>query len=195
MTMARRKEFEPVEALDQAMELFWRRGYQATSLQDLVDHLGINRQSLYDTFGDKHELFLATLDRYFDVSIYEHLKILNEPGPALGAMRRFFQGLVDLTGTDAAKKGCMVVNSAVELARHDEDARARVAAVFSWVEAAFRKTLVRAQKNGELAAGKDPRALARFFTCFMVGRNVLAKAGAKRKSMQDAVEVALSVLE
>lgn len=78
--MARRREFEPVEALDKAMELFWRRGYQATSVQNLVDHLGINRQSLYDMFGDKHELFLATLDRYFDVSIYEHIKILNEPG-------------------------------------------------------------------------------------------------------------------
>lgn len=88
-----------------------------------------------------------------------------------------------------------MVNSAVELALHDEDARARVAAVFSWVEAAFRKTLVRAQKNGELAEGKDPRALARFFTCFLVGRNVMAKAGANRKSVQDAVDVAMSVLE
>ncbi len=193
--MARRKEFEPVEALDQAMELFWRRGYQATSMQDLVSHLGINRQSLYDTFGDKQELFLATLDRYFDVSVREHFKVLNEPGSALGAIRRLFQSLVESTGTDAAKKGCMVVNSAVELARHDEDARAQVAAVFSWVEEAFRKTLVRAQKNGELAEGKDPRALARFLTCFLVGRNVLAKAGANRKSMQDAVEGALSVLE
>ncbi len=193
--MARRKEFEPAEALDQAMELFWRRGYEATSVQDLVDQLGVNRQSLYDTFGDKHELFLATLDRYFDVSVREQFKILDEPGPALGAIRRFFQGLVELTGKDAAKKGCMVVNSAVELALHDEGARARVAAVFSWVEETFRKTLVRAQKNGDLDERHDPRALARFLTCFMVGRNVLAKGGANRKSMQDAVEVALSVLD
>ena len=192
--MARRKEFEPVEVLDKAMELFRRRGYQATSMQDLVDHLGVNRQSLYDTFGDKHELFLATLDRYFDVSVSGHFKMLNEPGSALGAIRRFFESLVKLTGTDAAKKGCLVVNSAVELAQHDEDAQSRVAAVFSWIEEAFRKALVRAQENSELDERHDPRALARFFTCFMVGRNVLAKAGAIRKSMQDAVDVALSVL-
>ncbi len=193
--MARRKEFEPVEVLDKAMELFRRRGYQATSMQDLVDHLGINRQSLYDTFGDKRELFLATLDRYFDVSVCEQLKMLDEPGSALAAIRRFFESLVKLTGTDAARKGCMVVNSAVELALHDEDARSRVAAVFSWIEETFRKTLVRAQENAELDERHDPRALARFFTWFMVGRNVLAKAGASRKSMQDAVEMALSVLD
>jgi len=193
--MARHKEFEPAEALDKAMDLFWRRGYAAASMQDLVDHVGVNRQSLYDTFGGKHELFLATLDRYFNVSVREHLKILDEPGSALGAIRRFFESLVKLTGTDAARKGCMVVNSAAELALHDEDARARVAAVFSWIEEAFRKTLVRAQENGELDEGHDPRALARFLTCFMVGRNVLAKAGASRKSIQDAVEVAMSILE
>ncbi len=193
--MARRKEFEPAEILDRAMEVFWHRGYQATSMQDLVDHSRVNRQSLYDTFGDKHELFLATLDRYFDVSVREHLKILDEPGSALGAIRRFFESLVKLTGTDAAKKGCMVVNSAVELAPHDEDARSRVAAAFSWIEETFRNTLVRAQECGELDKRHDPRALARFFTCCMVGRNVLAKTGANRKSMQDAVEVALSVLD
>ncbi|MCI0430376.1 MAG: hypothetical protein L0210_07530, partial [Rhodospirillales bacterium] len=89
----------------------------------------------------------------------------------------------------------MVVNSAVELALHDEDARSRVVAAFSWIEETFRKPLIRAQEIGELDERHDPRALARFFTCFMVGRNVLAKAGANRKSMQDAVEVALSVLE
>ncbi len=193
--MARRKEFEPVEALDKAMELFRRRGYQATSMQDLVNHLGINRQSLYDTFGEKHELFLATLDRYFDVSVREQFKILDEPGPALAALRRFFESLVKMTGTSAATKGCMVVNSAVELALHDEDARSRVAAVFSWIEETLRKTLVRARENGELNERHDLRALARFFTCLMVGRNVLAKAGANRQSIQDAVGVALSVLD
>ncbi len=193
--MARRKEFDPEEALDRSMDLFWRRGYEASSLQDLVDHVGVNRQSLYDTFGDKHDLFLATLDRYFDVSVREDLKILDEAGPALGAIRRFFQSLVDLGGTDAARKGCMVVNSAVELSLHDEDARSRVAAVFSWIEERFRKTLVRARENGELGRRRDPRALARFLTSFMVGRNVLAKAGASRKSMQDAVDAAMTVLE
>ncbi len=193
--MGRRKEFEPAEALDEAMDLFWRRGYEAVAMQDLVDCLGVNRQSLYDTFGDKHELFLATLDRYFDVSVREQFKILDEPGSGLGAIRRFFESLVMRTGTDTAKQGCMIVNSAVELALHDEDTRSRVAAVFSWIEETFRKPLIRAQEIGELDERHDPRALARFFTCFMVGRNVLAKAGANRKSMQDAVEVALSVLE
>lgn len=192
--MARRKEFSPEEALDRAMDLFWRRGYGASSLQDLVDHVGVNRQSLYDTFGDKHDLFLATLDRYFDVSVREHFKILDEPGSALGAIRRFFQSLVKLGGTDAAKKGCMVVNSAVELSLHDEDARSRVAAVFAWIEEKFRKTLVRARENGEMDGKRDPRALAGFLTSFMVGRNVLAKAGASRKSMQDAVHAAMTVL-
>ncbi len=193
--MARRKEFEPVEALDKAMGLFWRQGYEATSMQDLIEHLGINRQSLYDTFGDKHELFLAALDRYCSVHVLERFRMLEQPGSALTAIRQFFRSLVELAGTDKAKRGCLVANSTVELAPHDKDIGARVASALSWIEEAFHKALVRARKDGELGERHDPRALARFLTCFAMGRSVMAKAGANRKSLQDAVEVAMSVLE
>lgn len=193
--MARRKEFEPAEALDKAMDLFWRRGYESTSIEDLVDGMGIKRQSLYDTFGDKHTLFLAALDRYFEVSVCERLKMLERPGSVLAAIRRFFRSLVELTGTESARHGCMVVNSVMELAAHDKEAGTRVTAVLAWVEESFYKALVRAQEQGELADRHTPRALARFLTCVMLGRSVLGKANTSRKAIQDAVDVALSLLE
>src|ERR1700738_300379 len=93
--MARQKEFDREEALHKAMEVFCTRGYQAASIQDLVKHMGINRQSLYDTFGDKHALYLQALDRYREIEGRKLFELLERPGPVKNKLRQLFQGLVD----------------------------------------------------------------------------------------------------
>src|SRR5215207_11169722 len=93
--MARHKEFDRDEALQRAMEVFWARGYGATSVGNLVRHMGINRQSLYDTFGDKHALYLQALDRYREVEGRQMFELLERPGSVKKALRQLFEGIVD----------------------------------------------------------------------------------------------------
>src|SRR2546421_11571470 len=92
---ARHKEFDRDETLQKAMEVFWSRGYEAASIEDLVKHMGINRQSLYDTFGDKHRLYLLALDRYREVEGRRIFELLEQPGPVKESLRRLFKGVVE----------------------------------------------------------------------------------------------------
>ena len=189
--MARTKEFDPDVALGAAMDLFWRRGYEATSMQDLVDHLGIGRASIYATFGSKHELYLRALDRYVARSDGRSLELLSRPGPALPAVRQFVR--LFLTEALSDDRGCLVTNTAVECPRDEPSAR-RVE--FSWngLETALTGALTRARDQGELAAGKDPHALARFLVTFMQGLRVMARVPDEER-MRDAVDQALTLLD
>ena len=189
--MARTKEFDPDVALRAAMDLFWRNGYEATSMQDIVDHLGIGRGSIYGTFGGKHELFLLALDRYAEEFDSRSLDLLAKSGPALPAVREFITGF--LADALADSRGCLVTNSAVECPRDQPVAR-RVESTWHGLETALAGALVRARNQGELAAGKDPRALARFLVTFMQGLRVVAKVPDERR-MRDAVDQALMVLD
>lgn len=193
--MARPKEFIPEEALDKAMEVFWRRGYEATSIEDLVTAMDINRGSLYETFGDKHTLFLSCLDRYCDTVSGERFKLLDQPGPVLPTIRQFFMGLAKLAGTEAAKKGCLVINSVMELAPHEKDTGERLATALAGIEEKFHRLLARAKEQGELHAHHHPRALARYLATMLQGGAVMLKAGASQRVMEDVVTTGLSVLD
>jgi len=103
--MARPKEFDCDVVLDKAMALFWRQGYEATSIQDLVTHMGINRQSLYDTFGSKRQLYLAVMDRYIDRVVSRRLTVVNASSAATGAIRQFFSDVVAFAVSDKDNKG------------------------------------------------------------------------------------------
>ena len=116
--MVRTKQFDQHVALDEAMELFWERGYHATSIQDLVDRLGVNRQSLYDTFGGKDRLYLAALERYRALAALPMYKALERDGPVREVLNRFF---AEFLGNFLAGnwKGCFMVNATAELAGQD----------------------------------------------------------------------------
>jgi len=103
--MARPKEFDCDVVLDKAMALFWRQGYEATSIQDLVTHMGINRQSLYDTFSSKRQLYLAVMDRYIDRVVSRRLTVVNASSAATGAIRQFFSDVVAFAVSDKDNKG------------------------------------------------------------------------------------------
>jgi TetR/AcrR family transcriptional repressor of nem operon len=193
--MARPREFEPDVVLDRAMRIFWSRGYEATSVQDLVDHMGIQRGSLYATFGDKRALFLAAIDRYDCMVTAKLLAALDEPESGMEAIRRFFRLKIDWAVAANRPRGCLVTNSATELASRDRRTTSRVAAVFTKIEAAFERAVVRAQKAGEIDPTRDPRALARFLTSSAQGLSVMAKTFPGRAVLEDIVEVILTVLK
>ena len=192
--MARQKEFDRDVALDRGMTAFWSRGYAATSIEYLVAHMGIQRGSLYATFGDKRSLFLSALDRYQRVVVRELFEALEAPGSGLEAIRRFFRLRVERSLDRSRPPGCLVTNSAVELSRCDRGAAARVGGSLATLEAAFLRALERARAQGELATTRDVRALARFLTSSAQGLSVMAKACPERAVLEDVVEVVLATL-
>ena len=193
--MARTKEFDPDAALRAALDLFWERGYEATSMADLVEHLGVARASIYATFGNKHDLYLKALDRYGDLVDPDLLRDLSQPGPALPAVRALVERYACEAGDDSGRRGCFIVNTAVEVAPHDRQAARRVAASWDHLETALTSALIRAQVQGELAPGKDPRALARLLLVLMQGIRVVGKVSAEPRRLRDAATQALTLLD
>lgn len=192
--MPRTKTFEPDATLRCAMELFWSKGYEATSVRDLLDGMGIGRGSFYDTFGDKHTLFLAVLDRFEKSRTAWILDALEGPDPPLESVRRVFERTVDgLLGFEP-RRGCLLANSAVELAPHDPEVAEKVSAHVRRTEEAFERALERARAAGDISADRDPKALARFLVTNLHGLRVMARAGADRETLEDAVRVALTAL-
>lgn len=193
--MVRTKEFDPDTALDAALDLFWERGYEATSVQDLVDHLGIGRGSLYATFGSKHELYLKALDRYLRSRDPDPIALLGRPGPALPAVRTLVRTYAEEAARDARRRGCMIVNAAMERVPGDPLVTRRVQASWRALERALAAALARARDQGELAADRDPAAIARYLLVVLQGLRVVGKAGPGAARLRDAAELALSVLD
>jgi TetR/AcrR family transcriptional repressor of nem operon len=193
--VARPREFEREVVLDRAMQVFWSRGYQATSIQHLVARMGIQRGSLYGTFGDKRALFFAAIDRYDRVVTAKLLATLEGPGSGKDAIRRFFRLKVELAMEPGRPRGCLVTNSAAELASRHRGTATRVGAVLTRIEAAFHQAVVRAQTAGEIDPARNPRALARFLTSSAQGLSVMAKAFPERAVLEDIVKVILAALE
>jgi len=193
--MARQKEFDRDEALHKAMETFWARGYEATSIQHLVESMGINRQSLYDTFGDKHALYLLTLDRYRDVESRKVFELLEAPGSVKKAIRQLFSGLIDCALESKQRRGCFMGNAISELSGRCKQTAAKTCSNMTALEDALYRTLLRGKKSGEFNNLRDPRAVARFLYSNLQGLTLVAKANPDRKALEDVVKVTLSVLD
>lgn len=176
------------------MELFWRRGYEATSMAQLTAHLGIGRASLYATFGDKRELYHRALRRYLATRDPDPVELLSQPGPALPAVRRLVDLYVEESLHDEQRRGCLVVNSATELLPDDEAVSRLVESSWDTIEVALTSALTRARAQGELAADRDPRALARFLLVFLQGVRVLGRASPDPARLRDAADQALATL-
>ena len=192
--MPRTKEFEPEAALDHAMELFWCNGYEATSMRDLLGGMGIGRGSFYDTYGDKRSIFLAALDRFERTRTAWVPEALEDGDSPLEAIRYVFERTVDSLVGFEPRRGCLLANSAVELAPQDPEVADRISRYVRRTEDAFERALMRARAAGELPEHKDPKALARFLVNNLQGLRVVARAGATRESLEDTVGVVLEAL-
>lgn len=191
--MARPKEFDRDQALHKAMEVFWTRGYEAASVRDLVEHMGINRQSLYDTFGDKHALYLQALDRYREVETRKLFELL-ERSSIKKALRELFAGVIERSLCPGTRRGCFMGNAMSELAGRCEATAAKTGSNMVAVEDAFYRALIRGKKSGELKEVRDPRAVARFLCCTLQGLMLMAKATPDHKPLADVVKITLSVV-
>lgn len=175
------------------MRLFWERGYEATSVQDLVDSMGIERGSLYNAFGDKHSLFLTVLRRFLQQEGGKLHEILQQPGSPRAAIRKAFRSVAEQATRDC--RGCLVTNSTVELAPRDREVARAIGDGISGIEDGFFYTLKRAQAAGELSRNHDTRALARFLVNAYLGIRVLARSRPERAVLKDVVATTLRVLE
>ena len=177
------------------MELFWERGYEATSLRDLTDALGIGSGSLYAAFGSKDGLFQAALARYRQEQAQPLVDALSADGEIRAVIRRALGMIVAMDVSDERRRGCLVVNSATERIPRDGATAAAVRGVLASIRDALEDALRRAQQRGELGPGKDPHALAGFFLTFINGLRVAAKTDPDERSLTSGAEAALTVLD
>ncbi len=193
--MPRPKEFNPDDAIEKAMQVFWHKGYEATSMEDLLTAMDLNRGSLYDTFGDKRTLFLKVVDRYCTSFVGPKFTLLDQPGPALPALRRFIGEMVDSGLADPQRRGCLIANTVMELSPHEKEVASTLRRVLKMVEDTFFNVLARAKQQGELKDEKDPRTLARFLATMLQGNIVMIKAGSTADVVKQTTETALSILD
>ncbi|MFB5266118.1 TetR/AcrR family transcriptional regulator [Paenibacillus enshidis] len=192
--MARPKEFDTTDVLSKAMHVFWQHGYEGTSIQDVVDHVGIKAQSLYNTFGGKRELFFAALRHY--ASQKTLIEILEKTPSGKAAITKVFQDIVTTSSEADRKKGCFMINTCVELAPHDPEIAKFIEKESASVEHAYYDALIRAKGQGELhERHQDLMALARFLNSAHGGLIVTAKTVSDMKALEDIVRVTLSILD
>ncbi len=182
--MARPREFDADAVLESATRVFWTKGFENTSLDDLCAATGLNRSSLYASFGAKRDLYLSALARYEDGSA-ARIAAAIEGKPVREGVRDFLEALIDSIVAGPGRRGCFIGNCAAELGRLDSGAAARVRRSLARIETAFRDALTEAQMRGELSRESDPTALARFLTAGIQGLRLVGKVNPDRTVLND----------
>jgi len=192
--VARPKEFDRAAALDEAMEIFWTYGYEATSMSELQRAMGIGRQSLYDTFGGKKQVFQEALDRYLD-GVTRYAGGLLGDADGLAAIRTYFRTIVRDQTKTTSRRACMMFSTCCEAAPHDPEIRAQVRKGVLALQKRFELTLDRAREQGSLSYTADVRSIAIFLTTQAGGITLMSRGGAPRKELLAAVEIALEAIK
>ena len=193
--MARTKEFDREEVLTKAMYTFLQHGYEGTSMQTLVSTMGINRGSLYDTFGDKRSLFLAAIAHYEGTIVKDTIGSLMDADAGKQTIIDIFRGLVVGMAKETNCYGCLMTNTAVELCPHDAEAKDKIDTHFGQIARAFRQALKLAQDKGEIAGDLDINAIANYLTSSLQGLRVMGKVNRNPQTLNSIVDVILSVLD
>jgi TetR/AcrR family transcriptional repressor of nem operon len=191
--MARTREFDVDQAIDRAMDLFWRRGYAETSLQDLLQELSIGSGSFYAAFGSKEQLYIRSLERYTSLQGSDLEKALDGTTEIRPAIRKVLTALIETDLADPTR-GCLVVSASTQCGEQPSAAD-RVSAAVRQVESLLAGALEQAQIRGELSPDKDPRQLARFLTTFIQGIRIVGQARTGREFAEDALSVAMRALD
>jgi AcrR family transcriptional regulator len=192
--MARNREFDPKEALEKAMMVFWQKGYVDTSIDDLVDATGVSRYGLYAEFGSKRGLFLASLDYYQENAVQAFFGIVEQAGAALPEIRLYFDKILDFYSQPAGKLGCLMCNSATEVAPHDQGVKEKVNGAMERMTTGFGVALTNAKKRGEVKSKLNIKQAADFLTGVLLGASVMVRSGANKKMIRNTVEMSLASL-
>ncbi len=193
--MARPRAFDDDKVLDAAMACFWRRGLEATSVRDLAAEMGINGPSLYNAFGDKRALFVRALGRYAERWMRERIERLDHEGSGKTAIQMFLHELIERSIKDRERRGCLIVNSALEISPHDAELRAVIASYLSEIEMFFHRSLTRARQAGEIGSTINPDDTARHFLGVVLGIRVAARSRPERALLEGMARPALALLD
>lgn len=193
--MARTKTFDQTEALGEAMGLFWEQGYEATTIRDVSARAGISPSSLYATFGDKHEVYLAALDSYRGAEVEQTRRMLAEPRPVRETLRWMFSELIDSLMADAGQRGSFTLNAAVELGGRDPVVAGRLREHFDDIRALLADRLAVARRDGELAAHHDPADLAHYLLFGLYSLALMVKVYPDRAYLERTAALTLAVLD
>ena len=188
------KQFDVDVALRHAGEAFWSHGYEATSLTDLLDAMGIQKGSFYDTYGSKRDVYLQALEQYVSTR-FAAFEALAEGKQPRQALKTLLKAVFDESVSPEGHRGCMVINCALELAHEDEDAQAVVRRAFATHERLFAKHIVAGQKAGEIPSEIDASASAKAMLAIVMGMRVYARSGASRSTLRMLFHQALSLIE
>ena len=192
--MARPKEFDEGLVLEAAVQCFWAQGYEATSVKDLMERTGLTAASLYNAYGDKRAIFRTALDRYIQNGIGARIQRCQNLPPR-DAIRSFFDDILQRSLGDREHKGCMLVNSALELAPHDPEFRKFIAGVLTRIETFFRTCAEKGQADGTITRSKSASALAQHLLGVLMGIRVLARVRPERPLLEGAIGAALASLD
>lgn len=190
MALGRPRAFDIDKALDRALKVFWRKGYEGASLPDLTKAMGINRPSLYAAFGNKEALFRKALARYLEGPAAYVREALQEPS-ARAVVERLLRGATDLLTDPRNPRGCLMVQGALACGAAANAIRRELVSHRAAGEAAIRERFERAQSDGDLPADADPADLARYVATVIQGMAVQAAGGARREDLRGVVEMAL----
>src|ERR1700746_172358 len=193
-SMARPREFDEATALEAAMNCFWAQGYELTSVRDLAEQMGITGASLYNAFGDKRSLYRQALRHYLEQTVRDRVARL-ERLPPFPAIRTFFDEIVERSVRDKQRRGCMLVNSALELAPYDPEFQKLVAQEMIFIEAFFRRCIEAGQKDGTISAIRPAAELAKLLLSVLLGIRVLARTRPQRAVLEDAAKGVLELLK
>lgn len=186
--MARKYEFDNEQALKSAMELFWKKGYRATSMKDIEDKTGLHPGSIYNSFGDKHALFIAAVEHYGEVVTTRMISVLKEEGSPLENIRSFFIKLAN-TPSHIKSMGCLLSNTVVELAPHEEETARSINKIMDRIETAFLNCLETAKEVGEISPDCNTKAIASYLSTCTHGLIVTGKSLPSCERAESVVEV------
>ncbi|WP_431907269.1 TetR/AcrR family transcriptional regulator [Nonomuraea jabiensis] len=192
--MGRPREFSDRAVVDAAMQVFWEKGYEATSTQDLCERTGLGRGSLYNAFGSKHRLYEEAIRRYAETKAEAQLAMLAEPGSVRARLRDLMLGVIDADMADPGRRGCLALNAATESSGRTEAVAGLVRRQFTDLEQALQRLVEIGQSTGELSSDRPPRQVARAFQSAYYGLRVLAKVTDDRDALLDVVEGAVAAL-
>ena len=190
--MARSKEFEVNEVLDKAVQLFWMQGYEKTSMQELVDFMGIHRRSIYDTFGDKHALFMKALQRYEALQTKKIKMLIDKKEPVKELIRQFLATSLEREGEP---QGCFMVNTGVELGVLDPVVASLVEENYSKTEKMLFNLILSGQQTGEINSQLDPEALSHYLLNIWLGLRTMVKTATDQGKLSGIIDSSLSVLD
>ena len=192
--MARSKAFDEDRAIDAAVDCFWTHGYESTSVRDLAQAMGIGGASLYNAYGDKRELFVLSLERYANRSMRERIARLEANRQPKEAILAFLAEIIDRSVADPDRKGCLLVNSALDVAPHDAEIGKAVGDYLGEIRAFFRRNIEAAHKVGQVPKRIDAESVSAHLLGVVLGIRVLARTGAKRKLLEAVAQPALDLL-